>query len=105
MHMRRQYVEAPCTDAYTTTAPRHVAVFWDAKGGTYTSYWAAYDGGMKTFKPYEIEAGGTVNIETEINWNRPNIDKSFSVTVWGEVEAVTIKHNDGIPSDHRYVFE
>jgi len=48
-------------------------------------YWGFDTVGYVTFNPYKIAAGESVIVDTEHDWNRPNMEPSFSVTVWGEV--------------------
>lgn len=55
------------------------------------------------FKSYEIKMGERVELFVEIDWNRAHINKSFSVTVWGEKAEVDIKHREGHESAHYYV--
>lgn len=71
--MKRQYVEAPCTDAFNweINGFDHVAQLSDSKGYKEWDYWGWSREGYVTFKPYTIEAGATVTIDTEHDWNRP----------------------------------
>ena len=47
-----------------------------------------------------LKRGETVEFEVELNWNRSGITKDWSVTAWGESGPVSVKHSEGIRSDH-----
>ena len=55
--------------------------------------------GDKYFPRMYLEAGESVTIEVEFNWNRPGITKDWSVTAWGESGPVSVTHDSGIASD------
>jgi hypothetical protein len=55
-----------------------------AKFNNENNLFGYYDKGYVFFKPYNIAAGASVTVETEIDWNRPQMEPSFSVTAWGE---------------------
>ena len=59
-----------------------------------------WEAGDIWFPRMYVSAGEKVQIEVELNWNRPGITKDWSVTSWGESGHVTVLHDDGIPSDH-----
>ena len=83
---KRQYVEAPCTDAaISTTTPRK---YHYTSGPSQAYIW---DSGQAYYKPIAMTAGQTIKIVTELDWTRPNIEKNFGVQVWGTKAAVTIK--------------
>jgi len=54
--------------------------------------------GQLAFKPYQIEAGESVDLLAAMNWNDGEQARDFSVTVWGEAGPVTITHSDGLES-------
>ena len=49
--------------------------------------------GDKYFPKMYLEAGESVTIEVEFNWNRPGITKDWSVTAWGESGPVSVTHD------------
>ena len=59
-----------------------------------------WEAGDIWFPRMYVNAGEKVQVEVELNWNRPGNTKDWSVTAWGESGHVTVLHDDGIPSAH-----
>lgn len=86
--MRRQYVEAPCTSAATSTASPYKYHFTSMPGQS-----RIWDEGATHYTPYAIAAGATITVIVELDWTRTNIQKDMSLVVWGDKAKVTIKHS------------
>lgn len=63
-----------------------------------------WNSGQIYFKPYAIQQGKTIQVITELDWNRPYIEKNFAVQVWGEKAKVTLKEKNGKVSKSWYLY-
>ena len=50
-----------------------------------------------------MTAGQTIKVTVELDWTRPNINKSFSVSAWSTSVAVTLAESTGAPSNSYYL--
>ena len=99
LHKRRQYVEAPCTDAAISTSTPIKRHYTSMPNSTYI--WSQ---GSLYHKPYAIAAGKTITVYTELDWTRSNIEKSFSVQVWADQQAVTLNEKSGKASTSWHLY-
>jgi hypothetical protein len=74
VHKKRQYVEAPYTDAAKSTATPYKYHYTNMPGSAFI-----WDSGQTYFKPYAIAAGATIAVNTELDWTRSYIEKDFAV--------------------------
>ena len=96
VHNKRQYVEAPCTDAANSTTRYHyTAAPWE------TRIWRE---GYTYYAPYNIAAGATVQITMELDVTRPNFAQDFAISVWGSVNKPTIAESTGLASKNYYQY-
>ena len=63
-----------------------------------------WDHSFISHKPYAIGAGKTIYVYTELDWTRSNIEKNFSVQVWADKQAVTLKEKSGKASASWYLY-
>ena len=56
--------------------------------------------GQYNFPMEQIEAGQEFELQIELPWYNDDLTRDFSVVTWSEKEPVTIKHVDGLESDH-----
>lgn len=98
LHLERQYIESPCTNAQYGSVYNYGKVSGSAWSKSYI-----WHGGPLHWDPLPVQAGETVTVWTELDWNREHLAKDFSVTAWGELGNVTIRESSGKPSAHYYV--
>jgi hypothetical protein len=96
---KRQYVQAPCTDGATSTTTPRKYHYTNMPGQAFI-----WESGQVYYKPYTIAAGATVAVNVELDWNRPNIERNFSVTVWATKQAVKLTEKSGKPSASWYLY-
>ena len=99
LHKKRQYVEAPCTDCVTSTSSPVKKHYTSMPNSTWV-----WNQGSLHHKPYAIGAAKTITVYTELDWTRSNIEKSFSVQVWAEKQAVTLKEKSAKASASWYLY-
>lgn len=85
LHQRRQYIGDECRKATTDSVTYHYTAIEGRCG--YAWIW---DIGYINQPPIYVAAGETLTVIMEIDWMRPNIEKDFSITAWGESGPVTI---------------
>lgn len=98
LNFERPYIEEPCTAAASSSLYNYTKLCGLSACKSYI--WKT---GSLDFAPFKIAAGETVTLYAEIDWNAPNMNKSFSVTAWGEQAKVNIRHSKGSQSAHYYV--
>ena len=60
----------------------------------------SFTNGAGWLETIEIEAGEEVEIVVEFNWARTGVTKDWSVTAWGEIGEVEVRHSNDIESNH-----
>ena len=50
-------------------------------------------------KPVTLKAGETTTIVIELDFERENITKDWSLTAWAAKGAVEVRHSDGLAKD------
>ena len=67
---------------------------------TKTNQMESFTNGAGWLDVIQLNGGEEIEIIVEFNWDRKGITKDWSVTAWGELGEVTVKHSQNIPTKH-----
>ena len=56
--------------------------------------------GTAEFEAYDVFAGESFDVTMEMDWSNKNAGKDFSLTVYGDKGAVSLKHKGGLTTQH-----
>ena len=73
--------------------PNVIKTVRDEKTKTFTN-------GAGWLREISFKVDEEVEILVEFNWARKGVTKDWSVTAWGEIGLVSVRHSEGIESEH-----
>ena len=77
----------------------------DCFAGTGYNYWnssklgsGGWSLGSRYASTIEMEAGETIEVDVQLDFNNENLARDWSVTAWGDSGPLTVEHSTGIQS-------